>query len=390
MENSPFSPFARPFYVMAKPAGARCNLRCDYCYYLEKARLYDGETALTMDDATLRCFVSQYIGAQTMRDVLFTWHGGEPLLRPLSFYLRAVELQREYAGDHHIDNCLQTNGTLLNAEWCRFLHDNHWLVGLSIDGTQAMHDTYRRTPSGEPTWTRVMRAVELLEQYGVEWNAMAVVHDGNVGRPVEFYRFFRQMGCRFLQFTPLVEAGNPHSISPEAWGAFLCSLFDEWVKADVGEVFVQVFDATLANWCGVAPGVCSLAATCGQAAAMEWNGDVYSCDHFVTPAHRLGNIHEHTLLEMMHSHKQAVFGRNKSALLPGECRRCRWLFACHGECPKNRLATSADGEPGMNVLCKGYARFFSHVAPAMDFMRGELEAGRAPAGVMRWWKAQSS
>lgn len=382
------TPFARPIYVAAKPAGARCNLRCRYCYYLDKAGLYAQGAPLTMDHATLELFIRQYIEAQTMDDVLFTWHGGEPLLRPLEFYERAMELQAKYARGKHIDNCLQTNGTLLDDEWCRFLHRNGWLVGISIDGTAEMHDRYRRSAAGEATHTRVMRAIGLLEKHRVEWNAMAVVSDFNAARPLEFYRFFKQIGCRFVQFTPLVEVGDTHSVSAEAWGEFLCALFDEWVRADVGRVFVQLFDATLANWCGVAPGICSMAATCGQAAAMEHNGDLYCCDHFVQPRHRLGNIHERTIAEMMYGSRQARFGQGKLLGLPRQCRECRWLFACHGECPKNRLAVTADGEPGLNVLCGGYRRFFAHTADAMAFMRREWLAGREPSNVMRYFDSK--
>lgn len=370
------TPFSRPVYVMAKAAGAACNLRCQYCYYLEKAGLYPHAGSMAMSDATLELFVRQYIEAQTMADVLFTWHGGEPLLRPLSFYKRAMELQAKYAHGKHIDNCLQTNGTLLTDEWCRFLHDRHWLVGISIDGTAEMHDRYRLTLGGQPTHLRVMRGVELLEKHGVEWNAMAVVSRFNAAKPREFYRFFKSIGCQFIQFTPLVERGNPLSVEAGAWGDFLCGVFDEWTREDVGRIYVQLFEATLANWCGVAPGICSMAATCGQATAMEHNGDVYSCDHFVLPQYKLGNIYDTPLMEMLYSQRQTLFGQSKLTALPRQCRQCRWLFACHGECPKNRLATTADGEPGLNVLCEGYRQFFAHVAPAMDYLRGEWEAGR--------------
>lgn len=383
---------------MLKPVGAHCNLACRYCYYLEKQHLYDDLPRHTMSEATLERFIEQYIAAQTQHEVLFTWHGGETFLRPLAFYRRALELERKHAGGHAIDNCIQTNGTLITEEWARFLRDNHWLVGLSIDGSQEFHDEYRRTRQGRPTWAKVMHGIDLLNRYGVEWNAMAVVNDYNADYPHDFYQFFKQIGCHYIQFAPIVErttdngqqstpSGDvcltPESVSPQQWGSFLCALFDEWVVSDVGDYYIQIFDATLANWMGVTPGVCSLAETCGHAAAMEFNGDVYACDHFVLPEHRLGNIHSDTLTRMMYSPRQLAFGRAKRDALPRQCRECEWLFACHGECPKNRLLTTADGEPNLNYLCEGYRQFFRHVAPYMDFMKQELMAQRPPANIMQ-------
>ena len=372
---------------MAKAAGATCNLKCRYCYYLERRALYPGQP-MQMTDQVLEQFVRDYIGAQSTPVVNFTWHGGEPLMRPLSFYRRAVRLQKQYAQGRQIENCLQTNGTLLTDEWCDFLAENHFLVGISIDGPQPVHDAYRRDRGEAPTWQRVMRSIDLLNQHGVEWNAMAVVNDRNATQPVEFYRFFRdELKCQFLQFAPIVERNadgsvTDFSVRPEAWGNFLCTMFDEWVRHDVGAMFVQLFDATLANWCGVMPGVCTLAETCGQAAALEWNGDLYSCDHFVTPSHRLGNIRQQSILQMMQSAAQRSFGQRKRDALPEQCLGCDVLFACHGECPKNRFAANAGGDARLNYLCEGYRQFFHHVAPCMDFMRNELLAGRAPANVM--------
>ena len=393
-------PFGSPLYVSLKPAGARCNLACGYCYYLEKGRLHaDGSAA--MADELLERFVSQYLEAQTTREVLFTWHGGEPLLRPLSFYRRALELQRRYARGRVVDNCLQTNGTLLTDEWCEFLRENRFLVGISIDGPQPLHDAYRRTRRGGPTFAEVMRGLELLEKHGVEWNALATVNRLNADHAADFYRFFKSIGCRYLQFTPVVErvVTRPDgltlapgmaeggrladfSVTPDQWGRFLCELYDEWVVADVGRLFVQLFDATLANWAGEPPGVCSLAPYCGHAAVMEWNGDVYACDHFVYPEYRLGNVRRQTLAEMMYGQRQLDFGRRKSAALPRQCRECRFLFACHGECPRNRFVRDAYGNPGLNYLCEGYRRYFAHVAADMDYMKAELDAGRAPANIM--------
>lgn len=387
---------------MAKPAGASCNLACDYCYYLEKKRLYS-PGAHTMTDATLERFIRQYFEAQTMPEVSFTWHGGEPMLRPLAFYRRVVELQRRYARGRRVENSIQTNGTLLTPEWCEFLRDEGWLVGISIDGSAAMHDIYRHKRDGRPAFDATMRGLEMLRRHGVEWNAMATVNAANASRPDEFYDFFRTLGADFLQFTPVVErtcrhadgrklalgadgtgadALAPFSVSPEAWGSFLCRLFSRWVRADVGRFFVQIFDATLANWMGVAPGVCTLAPTCGHAGVMEWNGDVYSCDHFVGPDYLLGNIRTSTLTGMMYSPRQQAFGAAKRNSLPGQCLRCRWLFACNGECPRNRFLTTSEGDPGLNYLCEGYRRFFAFAAPYMDYMAQALRRVEAPASVM--------
>lgn len=397
------SPFSKPLYVMTKPVGAICNLACKYCYYLEKTNLYKKNTSkFVMSDSLLEKFIEEYINSQTMPQVLFTWHGGETLMRPLSFYQKVVELQKKYANGRTIDNCIQTNGTLLNDEWCEFFHDNHWLVGISIDGPQEFHDEYRKNKQGKPSFMKVMQGIHLLNKHQVEWNAMAVVNDYNADYPLEFYHFFKELGCHYIQFTPIVERIHPHadgrhlahvlqkdekladfSVSPEQWGNFLCTIFDEWVKNDVGEYFIQIFDSTLANWMGAQPGVCTMAPTCGHAGVMEFNGDVYSCDHFVFPEFKLGNIYEKSLIEMMYSEKQIQFGQQKKDSLPNKCKECNYLFACNGECPKNRFLTTEDGEPGLNYLCKGYYQFFDHVAPYMDFMKKELLAERPPANVMK-------
>jgi uncharacterized protein len=403
MEKTYFAPFAKPMYIMTKPAGSLCNLACTYCYYTEKSRLYPNRPQHIMSDELLERFTREYIEAQTTPSVLFTWHGGETLMRPLSFYQRAVQLQKRYAAGRQIDNCIQTNGTLLTDEWCKFFHDNNWLVGLSVDGPQEFHDEYRKTRLRKPSFKQVMKGIELLNKHQVEWNAMAVVNDYNADYPLEFYNFFKEIGCHYIQFAPIVERIFKHSdgrllaspadnsaeavmadfcVSPQQWGDFLIALFDEWVKADVGTYFIQLFDSTLANWAGVQPGVCSLAETCGHAAVMEFNGDVYSCDHFVFPEYRLGNIYDHTLVEMMFSERQSQFGEAKKSSLPKLCRQCEYLFACHGECPKNRIAHTKDGEPGLNYLCEGYHRFFEHVAPYMDFMKEELRQQRPPSNVM--------
>lgn len=364
--------------------------------------MYDDEARETMSDDMLDKFVHDYIAAQTMPEVLFTWHGGETLMRPLSFYKRAVELQRKYAAGRRIDNCIQTNGTLLTDEWCEFFKENGWLVGVSIDGPQEFHDEYRRNKGGRPSFVQVMRGINLLNKHGVEWNALAVVNDFNADYPLDFYHFFKEIGCHYIQFTPIVERLQSHadgrtlaavdeageggmmefSVTPEQWGNFLIAVFDEWVHNDVGEYFIQLFDSTLANWMGVSPGICTLAKTCGHAGAIEWNGDVYSCDHFVFPQYKLGNLREQTLIEMMYSQRQRDFGAAKQKSLPRQCRECRFLFACNGECPKNRFAKTADGEPGLNYLCAGYHRFFAHVAPYMDWMKAQLKAQRPPAAIV--------
>lgn len=395
--------FARPMYVMLKPAGSLCNLRCKYCYYLEKDKLYKQCKNHVISDELLEKFIKEYIEAQTTPQVLFTWHGGETLMRPISFYKRALELQCIYGRGRQIDNCIQTNGTLLTDEWCQFFKDNNFLVGVSIDGPQEFHDEYRRTATNKPTFVKVMNGINLLNKHGVEWNALAVVNDYNADYPLEFYRFFKQIGCKYIQFSPIVErvvkredgltlapgmqggdAGlADFSITPEQWGNFLCTIFDEWVHNDVGEYFVQLFDATLANWVGQAPGVCILAEECGHAGVMEFNGDVYSCDHFVYPEHLLGNLHTKTITEMMYSDQQNKFAKMKKQMLPQQCKECKFLFACHGECPKNRFLNDKYGNYGLNYLCKGYRQFFEHVEPYMNFMKRELENHRAPANVMK-------
>lgn len=396
------TPFAKPLYVMLKPAGAHCNLACKYCYYLEKSKLYATSQRHLMTDEMLERFTQEYIKAQTMGHVLFTWHGGEPLMRSIDFYKKALTLQQKYARGRHIDNVIQTNGTLLTDEWCEFFAQNHWLVGISIDGPQQYHDHYRLTSAGKPSWERVMHGIRLLNKHHVEWNAMAVVNAYNADHPLEFYHFFKEHGCQYLQFTPIVERLTAHSdgrtlasladqtdipvadfsVTPEQWGTFLCTIFDEWVRRDVGSIFVEIFDCTLANWMGVAPGICSYSTHCGHAGVMEHNGDVYSCDHFVFPAYKLGNIRDHTLVEMLYGEQQQAFSRLKHASLPRQCKECDMEFACHGECPKNRFLHDRYGNPGLNYLCRGYYQFYTHVAPYMDLMKRELLAQRPPANIM--------
>lgn len=389
-------------YIMLKPAGSLCNLRCKYCYYFEKNQLYQQDKNHVITDALLEKFIKDYIESQVSPEVLFTWHGGETLMRPIAFYEKALELQKFYGRGRHIENCIQTNGTLITEEWCKFFKKNAFLVGVSIDGPQEFHDEYRKTAGGGPSFQKVMKGIRLLNKHGVQWNALAVVNDFNADYPLDFYHFFKEIDCHYIQFTPIVErivtrndgltlapgmteGGEitDFSVTPEQWGDFLCTIFDEWVRNDVGNYYVQLFDATLANWVGVTPGICSMSENCGHAGVMEYNGDVYSCDHFVYPEYKLGNLKEKTLYEMMNSAKQMEFAKNKKQRLPQQCKECKFLFACHGECPKNRFLRDRYGMPGLNYLCKGYYKFFEHVAPYMDFMKKEYEAQRPPSNVMK-------
>lgn len=397
------NPFAKPLYVMLKPAGAHCNLACKYCYYLEKNKLYPTAQRHLMSDEMLEQFTREYIEAQTMNQVLFTWHGGEPLLRSIDFYRKALSLQQKYAGGRRIDNVIQTNGTLLTDEWYEFFAQNHWLVGISIDGPQPDHDHYRLTAAGKPSWKKVMQGIKLLKKHGVEWNAMAVVNAYNANHPLEFYRFFKENGCQFLQFTPIVERLTRHedgrtlasladkdeislskaSVAPEQWGYFLCAIFDEWVRKDVGKIFVEIFDCTLANWMGISPGICAYSKECGHAGVMEHNGDVYSCDHFVFPEYKLGNIRDHSLIDMLYGEQQQEFSRLKHSSLPRQCKECDMEFACHGECPKNRFMKDKYGDFGLNYLCPGYYHYYQHVAPYMNYMKQELMSQRPPSNIMK-------
>ena len=403
MNDNIANPFAKPLYVMLKPAGAHCNLACKYCYYLEKNKLYPTAQRHLMSNEMLEQFTREYIEAQTMNQVLFTWHGGEPLLRSIDFYRKALSLQQKYAGGRRIDNVIQTNGTLLTDEWCEFFAQNHWLVGISIDGPQPDHDHYRLTAAGKPSWKKVMQGIKLLKKHGVEWNAMAVVNAYNANHPLEFYRFFKENGCQFLQFTPIVERLTRHedgrtlasladkdeislseaSVTPEQWGYFLCAIFDEWVRKDVGKIFVEIFDCTLANWMGISPGICAYSKECGHAGVMEHNGDVYSCDHFVFPEYKLGNIRDHSLIDMLYGEQQQEFSRLKHSSLPRQCKECDMEFACHGECPKNRFMKDKYGDSGLNYLCPGYYHYYQHVAPYMDYMKQELMAQRPPSNIMK-------
>lgn len=385
--NSTIAPFARPLYVMLKPIGAICNLRCTYCYYLKKKNLYPDISKFSMSDELLEKFIKQYIESHTTREVLFTWHGGEALMRNIDFYKKAVKLQQAYAKGKLIDNSIQTNGTLLTDEWCEFFKENNFLVGISVDGPRIFHDKYRKTADNGNSFAKVMKGVELLQKHNVEFNILAVVNDYNADHPLEVYNFFKKHGCNYLQFSPIVETTKsgkvtPWSVTPEKWAHFLIGMFNEWVRKDVGKIFIQTFDCALANWVGEQPGICIFAKECGHAGVMEFNGDVYSCDHFVYPGYKLGNIYTQRLVEMMYSDKQQQFGSAKYTSLPTQCKQCKYLFACNGECPKNRIIKTATGEDGLNYLCKGYYAFFDHIAPYMEYMKRELDNKRPPANIM--------
>lgn len=398
-----FNPLALPSYVMAKPIGSLCNLDCKYCYYLEKEKLYQNRKKLEMSDELLEIFTKSYIEAQPVKEVLFTWHGGETTLRDISFYRKALQLQKKYGRGRQIDNVLQTNGTLLSDEWCRFFKDNNFLIGISIDGPEHCHDVYRTNKGGRPTFKQVMRGIELLQKHQVEFNTLSVINDYNSQFPLDVYRFFKEIGSQFMQFAPVVERVSDEradgltllppndkidgklaswSVDPKKFGQFYIKIFDEWVRNDVGVYFVQMFDAMLANMVGAQPGVCIFAEKCGHAVAMEFNGDVYACDHFVFPEYKLGNVRNQTIFEMMFLEKQLRFGADKKDKLPRQCQECEVLKFCHGECPKNRIAKTADGEPGLNYLCAGFKAFFNHALHYMEFMANELHHKRPPANVM--------
>ncbi len=389
-------PARAPFHILTMPVGPICNLDCSYCYYLEKAELYPGNRHWAMEEGVLERFVRQYIDAQPpdTPEVIFSWQGGEPTLLPISFYARAVELQQHHTRTGMVcRNTIQTNGVCLDDNWCAFLRQHGFLVGLSLDGPAELHDPYRLDRQGLPTHHLVMRALANLQKHEVEYNVLTVIHRLNADHPLEVYRFLRGRGVRFMQFIPLVEKRpgivsgmlstantvaepaslvSDRSVLPAQFGQFMISVFDEWHAHDVGRVFVQTFDEALAAWTGHEPGLCIFRETCGRALALEHNGDVYSCDHFVTADHRLGSICEGTLPAMVDSTAQKAFGMAKRDALPAHCRRCEVRFACNGECPKNRILVSPDGEPGLNYLCEGYRRFFGHIAPAMKRMAEAL------------------
>ena len=390
MEPSPKLP---AFHLMAKPCGPQCNLACGYCFYLPKKALYP-QSRFRMPDTILEAYIQQTIVAHLVPEVTFAWQGGEPTLLGRAFFKKALELQKKYCRPGMvIRNTLQTNGILLDQTWCRFLRQNNFLVGISIDGPGELHDALRKDNSGKGTFDRVMKGLSLLKKHGVEYNILCTVNSANGEYPLEVYRFFRdEIGARFIQFIPVVARDEKTgevtawSVRPAQYGRFLNDVFDEWVRHDVANVYIQHFDTTLANWYGEPHGICVFSPACGQAMVIEHTGDIYSCDHFVDRDHLLGNIMTNPVAELVNSPRQRQFGREKQDGLPGFCRKCRFLFACRGECPKNRFIRTPDDEPGLNYLCEGYQLFFDHISEPMKFMVQELRAGRAPANVMKVMK----
>ncbi len=379
------------FHLMAKPAGSRCNLACRYCFYLSKGDLYPG-SRFRMSDEVLEAYIRQTIEAHRVPEVTFAWQGGEPTLIGLDFFQKALDLQKKYCRPGMvIQNTIQTNGTLLDERWCRFFKKNRFLVGISLDGPEELHDACRTDAAGNGSFNRAMRGLSILKKHGVEYNILCTVNGINGDHPLEVYRFFRDiLGARFIQFIPVVErdpaTGEIMSwtVRPEQFGMFLIRIFDEWVRHNVARTYVQHFDTALANWYGEPHGICVFSPTCGQAMVIEYNGDIYSCDHFVDRDHLLGNIMTKPVGELVHCSQQRQFGQNKQETLPGSCQNCSYLFACHGECPKNRFLSTPEGDPGLNYLCEGYRMFFSHIREPMEFMVQELRAVRAPANVMKF------
>lgn len=395
-------------HLMAKPVGARCNLDCGYCFYLEKEAYYPERERYRMSDEVLEAYVRRYIDAQTTPEVEFTWQGGEPTLMGIDFFERAVALQKRHARGKTIRNTLQTNGTLLDDAWCSFLAREGFLVGLSLDGPPALHDAARPDKQGRGSFEAVMLGLQALNRHGVEFNVLVTVSSANVGHGRAVYRFLREQGVRFIQFNPVVERAAPPagtsvvqlhfaqpprlsqgelkidpkpaltaaSVDAEAYGNFLIEVFDEWTARDVGDVHVMNFEWALAAWCQLPATACIFAARCGKAAIVEHDGSVYACDHFMYPEYRLGNLLTEDPVSLLAQPAQVAFGAAKENTLPGQCRTCEYRFACHGECPKNRFIASRDGEPGLNYLCAGYFKYFRHITPMMNRMAALLAQGR--------------
>ena len=392
-------------HVMAKPSGAICNISCEYCFYLEKEKLYPSvsKSQWKMSDEVLERYVKQYIETQDVSDVNFAWQGGEPTLLGIGFYKKALALQKKYSNGKNITNAFQTNAILIDDEWAEFLATEKFLVGVSIDGPKNLHDRYRLDRGGNPTFDKVMSGVDAIKRYGVEFNTLTVLHKNNSDYPEEIYNFLtREVGSRFLQFIPIVERTSnivrsdqlklvdpdqkeaqltEWSVGSEQYGKFLAKIFDIWVRNDVGKYYIQIFDTTLASWVGQNPGLCIFAETCGDAMVIEHNGDVYSCDHFVYPKYNLGNVGQKSIREMSTSNEQRKFGQDKKDTLPKYCRECEFRFACNGGCPKQRFIDTPDGEPGLNYLCAGDKIYFGHTAPFMKFKASELNSGRPPSNV---------
>ena len=394
------------FHLMAKPTGPVCNLDCEYCFYLEKEKLYNPKKNWAMPDEVLEKYIKDYIEAQSIPVITFAWQGGEPTLLGVDFFKKAVNLQKKYSNGKTIENTLQTNGILLNDQWGEFLSENKFLIGLSVDGPREIHDKYRVHKGGQPSFDKVIKGLGYLKKHHVEFNTLTCVQKDNSYKPMEVYNFLKEIGSRFMQFIPIVERKatvkkenelelvlpsykeeavvTNWSVEPLQYGKFMMDIFDYWVRHDVGNYFVQLFDVALGIWYGQEANLCVFRETCGQALALEHNGDVYSCDHFVYPENKLKNIMEESLKKIVDSDKQLKFGLDKSMTLPQYCLDCDVRFACNGECPKNRFIKTPDGEEGLNYLCAGYKYFFHGIAPYMRFMANELNNKRAPANVIKW------
>jgi uncharacterized protein len=409
------------YHVLVKPTGAICNLDCKYCFFLSKEELYPG-SPFRMSDEILESYIKQLVESHRTSEVTIAWQGGEPTLMGLDFFKRSVELANKHKRpDQTITYTIQTNGTRLDDDWCAFFKKHNFLVGLSVDGPREIHDTYRVNKGGQGTFDQVMRGWEFLKKHQVDFNILCTVHAANADHPVKVYRFFRDdLGAQFVQFIPIIERTTPEtlpqankgwgqtesgkrplytqdgymvthrSVKPKQFGSFLVGVFEEWVRRDVGQVFVQMFDVALGNWHGEPGGVCVYQETCGLALAMEHNGDLYSCDHFVEPNHLLGNIQQTPMIELVASAQQRQFGLDKRDRLPRYCRECEVRFACHGGCPRNRFIKTPDAEEGLNYLCAGYKLFFHHVDQPMRIMSDLLRQNRAPAEIVRWYALQDS
>ena len=390
----------KSFHIMAKPTGPICNLDCKYCFYLEKENLYPDKSDFAMSYDVLESFIKQKIEIHNVDQVNFARQGGEPTLLGIDFFKKIVELQKKYSNGKRIENGFQTNGILLNDEWCSFFSENNFLIGLSIDGPKELHDKYRVYKGGQPTFDRVMRGIQFLKKHDVEFNTLTVVNKENSYYPLKVYNFLKEAGSGYMQFIPDVERVSENeqlklvlpgykgdaevtnwSVESLQYGNFLCEIFDEWVRKDVGKYFVQIFDVALESWLGIQQSLCVFNETCGRALAIEHNGDLYSCDHYVYPENKLGNIIEQPLESLIYSEQQVKFGKDKKDTLPKYCLNCEVKFACNGECPKHRFIETPDGENGLNYLCAGY-KFFNRINPYMKFISNELVNKRPASNIM--------
>ncbi|MBS60360.1 MAG: anaerobic sulfatase maturase [Anaerolineaceae bacterium] len=388
-----------PFNVMLKPRGAICNLDCKYCYYLRKEDLY-ANSSFRMDTHVLEKFVREYIAAQVGPEVVFSWQGGEPTLMGIDYFRQAVEFQNKYSRPGmRITNAFQTNGVLIDDEWCRFFRDNAFLLGISLDGPIELHDAYRVDKGGDGTFDDVMRGIDYVKRYEVEYNILTTVHSVNSKHPLTVYKFLRDIvGAKYIQFIPIVEKMNigshdqlrvsERSVKSEDYGSFLLTIYDEWVARDVGTIFVQIFDVALAAWSGMRPGLCVFEETCGSALAMEHNGDLYSCDHFVEQDYLLGNLMDGNIIELVSSSQQQQFGLAKRDDLPTYCLECEVRFVCNGGCPKNRFIVTPEGDDGLNYLCAGYKQFFTGINMSMNYMASLVKHKRPASDVMDWIRSE--